>query len=180
MVHGFILREKSYSAQFTGSVLITKNRTKDIEACFPVCLIKGGKGMIIRRFMAEDYDEVFKLWKECGIELGTSDSREEVLKLVERNPNTSLVGEEDGWIAAAVLGGFDGRRGLVHHLAVKPELQKKGYGREILKALEDEFRNMGVIKLSFWVKRNNIGVVEFYNKAGYELREDIVTMSKIL
>lgn len=136
--------------------------------------------MIVRRFRAEDYDEVFKLWKECRLELGASDSREEILRFIERNPNTSLVGEEDGKITAAVFGGFDGRRGLVHHLAVKPELQKMGYGREILNALEEEFRSMGVIKLSFWVKKNNIGVVEFYNKSGYELREDIVTMSKIL
>jgi ribosomal protein S18 acetylase RimI-like enzyme len=50
----------------------------------------------------------------------------------------------------------------------------------MLKVLEEEFRSMGVVKLSFWVKRNNIGVVEFYNKAGYELRDDIVTMSKVL
>lgn len=136
--------------------------------------------MIIRKYSDRDYDEVFNLWKDCGLELGVSDSREEILKLVERNPNTSLVGVENGIIVAAVLGGFDGRRGLVHHLAVKPELQKKGYGSEILKVLEEEFRSMGVVKLSFWVKRNNIGVVEFNRKAGYELRDDIVTMSKIL
>lgn len=136
--------------------------------------------MIIRKYQIEDYEEVFKLWKACGLDLGTSDSKEEVQKLVIKNPNTSLIGVEDERVVASVFGGYDGRRGLVHHLAVDPEFQKKGLGSEILKTLEEEFRSMGVVKLSFWVKRDNIGAVEFYNKTGYELREDIVTMSKIL
>lgn len=136
--------------------------------------------MRVRLFNESDYDYVYSLWRSCNIELGTSDSREEILKFIEKNPETSLVGEVDGLIIGSILGGFDGRRGLIHHLAVDPSYQEKGYGRKLINSLEENFKRMGVVKISFWVKTNNIGVKDFYTKLGYKKRDDIITMSKVL
>jgi len=77
-----------------------------------------------------------------------------------------------------ILGGFDGRRGLVHHLAVLPEYQGKGIGKVLMYKLEETFKKMGVVKINFWVENRNLKVTDFYRKLGYELRDDIVTMSK--
>lgn len=135
--------------------------------------------MYIRNMTIEDYDQVAALWVDCGFILGISDSREEIQKFLEYNPGTSLLLIEHDKIAGSVLGGYDGRRGLVHHLAVLPGFQKKGYGRVLIEALEKEYKKLGVIKTSFWVLKSNLDVIGFYEKLNYRLREDLVTLSKV-
>jgi ribosomal protein S18 acetylase RimI-like enzyme len=134
----------------------------------------------IRNIKIEDYNEIYKLWQDCGLSLGKSDSKEEINKFISMNPETSLVGTIEDKIMGCVLGGYDGRRGLIHHLAVHPDYQGNDYGTMLVECLEDKFREMGVVKISFWVLNSNIGVVDFYEKLGYELRKDIVTISKVL
>lgn len=136
--------------------------------------------MEIRRMNINDYDSAYELWGRCGFELGKSDRREEIEKFIEKNPDTCLVGILDNKIIGSVLGGYDGRRGLVHHLSVYGEYRKMGYGKALIEALENEFKKAGVVKMSFWVKTDNFSVVDFYKACGYELREDIITMSKSL
>jgi putative acetyltransferase len=140
-----------------------------------------GEGqMEIREFTMDDYESVYSLWERCKLHLGKSDSPQEIERFIKQNPTTSLVGVIDGEIAGCILGGFDGRRGLIHHLAVDEKYRNLGYGGKLLKEVEDIFKNMGVVKISFWVTSDNLGVVDFYGKCGYELRKDIVTLSKVL
>jgi len=112
--------------------------------------------------------------------MGTSDTREEILRMYQMNPDLFLVGEVDNQIVAVVMGGFDGRRGIVHHLSVDPNYRNQGYGREIILELERRFNLHGVVKINFWVQTNNLEAVGFYEKIGYCLRPDLVTMSKVL
>ena len=73
------------------------------------------------RFPA-DYPEVRSLWHAAGpgIQTGRSDELEEIRKKVERDPDLFIIAENQGKVIGAVLGGFDGRRGIVYHLAVDP------------------------------------------------------------
>jgi N-acetylglutamate synthase len=134
--------------------------------------------MRIREFIEEDIPAVLEIWRLAELSLGLSDTPEELKRFLKMNPTTSLVGE-DGFLIAAVLGGFDGRRGLVHHLAVLPELQGRGYGRAMMIELEHRFRQMGVVKINFWVEARNLQVVTFYERLNYQKR-DLLTMSKVL
>lgn len=127
-----------------------------------------------------DYEEVYRLWASAGITLKKSDEREEIEKMLKRNPNTCLVGEKDGKIIAAVMGGFDGRRGYIHHLAVQPSLQGQGYGGQLLKELERRFTQMGVKKVHLFVVDTNKEVIGFYEKNGYIQRDELIPMSKTL
>jgi hypothetical protein len=76
----------------------------------------------MRDFALADYDTVLALWRSCeGIGLSDSDTREAIATYLARNPGLSLVATDaDGVIVGAVLGGHDGRRGYLHHLAVAP------------------------------------------------------------
>ena len=136
--------------------------------------------MKIRKMNIEDYDEVYKLWASTGIQLKKSDEREEIEKMINHNPDTCLVGEKDGKIISAVMGGFDGRRGMIHHLAVSPAYQGRGFGKILLEKLELCFKKLGVIKTNLFVAASNDQVVGFYNKLGYVKREELITMSKTL
>lgn len=136
--------------------------------------------MELRKFTIDDYESVYGLWERCKLHLGKSDSKSEVEKFIKQNPNTCIVGIIEGEIVGCILGGFDGRRGLVHHLSVDERYRNLGYGGQLLKKVESVFNDMGVVKISFWVTTDNLGAVDFYEKCGYELRGDIETMSKTL
>ena len=140
----------------------------------------GNPPLRIRVFHPEDYEKVYALWKEGNIDLGLSDTREEVLRMYHRNPDLFLVGELDDRIVAVVIGGFDGRRGIVHHLVVTKAYRHRNLARAIMEELERRFRAIGVVKINFWVQTNNLDAVGFYEKISYHLRRDLVTMSKLL
>lgn len=136
--------------------------------------------MKIRSLRVEDYSEVVKIWREGGITVKKADSKEGFIVMLQRNPDTCFGATEDGELCGVILGGFDGRRGIIHHLAVKKKCRNRGIARELVKRLEEGFREKEVEKINFWVEKPNVEVVDFYEKIGYHLRDDIVTVSKVL
>ena len=135
--------------------------------------------MKIEKFKIKYYDEVVKLWIKAGIGVGSSDTIDEVLRVLNRNPDLFLIGKEDEKIVAVVIGAFDGRRGYVHHLAVDPDYQNKGYGKIIMKALIEQFRRRNIHKVHLFIEKSNKRVVEFYNNLGWGVREDLIMMSYV-
>jgi ribosomal protein S18 acetylase RimI-like enzyme len=136
--------------------------------------------MKIRPLKTGDYEEVLKIWREGGITVKKADSKEGFIVMLQRNPDTCFGATEDGELCGVILGGFDGRRGIIHHLAVKKKSRNRGIARELVKKVEEGFREKGVEKINFWVEKPNVEVVDFYEKIGYHLRDDIVTVSKVL
>lgn len=128
----------------------------------------------------EDYEQVYKLWQATDIIIKGSDQKEEIQRMLKRNPYTCLVGVEDSKIISVVLGGFDGRRGYVHHLAVKPEKQGQGLGKAMMDELMKRFEDLKVIKVHLFVEENNKEVKDFYRNIGFKERTDLTDFSKTL
>ena len=125
----------------------------------------------IREFcFPEDYPAVRGLWSLAGpgIHLRRSDELEEIQKKLQRDPDLFLLAEEDGEVIGAVLGGFDGRRGLVYHLAVAEEHRKQGVGVLLMDNLERRLRAKGCIRSYLLVTYNNAEAIEFYEKHGWQ------------
>ena len=135
--------------------------------------------MKIEKFSMKLYEDVVQLWNKAGISVGSSDSKNEVERMLERNPNLFLIGKIKDEIIAVVMGGFDGRRGYVHHLAVDPIYQKKGYGKKLIDDLISEFRKIGVHKIHLFIEKQNQDVVDFYGNLGWQMRNDLIMMSYI-
>jgi ribosomal protein S18 acetylase RimI-like enzyme len=123
----------------------------------------------IREFDLErDYDVVFALWQgEPAIHVGASDTRPEIARKLERDPDLFLVAEADGQVVGAVLGAFDGRRGMVYHLAVEAACRGRGIGTALLEALEARLRGKGCLSAYLFVADSNLEVVEFYARRGW-------------
>ena len=85
---------------------------------------------MIRAMTIDDYEQVRNLWMQIkGFAIRSiDDSREGVLRFLERNPNTSVVAEENGVIVGAILCGHDGRRGCLYHVCVAPDYRRRGIG----------------------------------------------------
>lgn len=133
--------------------------------------------MKIENFNMQYYHEVLELWRKAGIGVGSSDTKEEIAMILERNPSFFLIGKEENKIVAVVIGAFDGRRGYVHHLAVDPNYQNRGYGKAIIDELMSRFRSKKVHKVHLFIEKNNKKVVDFYTQQGWEVRDDLIMMS---
>ena len=133
----------------------------------------------IELFTMRYYHDIIDLWKRSGIEVGSSDTHDEIAKIRKRNPNLFLIGKEDGKIVAVVIGAFDGRRGYVHHLAVDPDYQNKKYGHMMMDELIERFRKKKVHKVHLFIEKRNKVVVDFYEKLGWDVRDDLIMMSFI-
>ena len=135
--------------------------------------------MKIEKFKIEYYDEVVELWRKTGIEMVSSDTIDEVTRVLNRNPDLFLIGKAQEKVIAVVIGTFDGRRGYVHHLAVDPDYQKMGFGKTIMDGLIEQFRKMNIHKVHLFIEKSNRAVVEFYNHLGWDVREDLIMMSYV-
>jgi ribosomal protein S18 acetylase RimI-like enzyme len=135
----------------------------------------------VRQFRyPEDFMPVIDLWDNAGpgVHLGRSDTEGEILKKLGRDPDLFLVAELDNEIVGAVLGGFDGRRGLVYHLAVRREFRHHGLGAALMDTLENRLREKGCLRSYLLVTKDN-DVSSFYQSRGWQ-RLDLVVFAKDL
>ena len=139
--------------------------------------------IIIRPFsFPDDYLSVYQLWTEAGdgIHLRRSDELEEIRKKVARDPELFLLAEADGEVLGAVMGGFDGRRGMMYHLAVAPAYRRRGIANLLIDALEEELRAKGCIRYYLLVAKDNEDAIRFYESRDWENMDDLHAFAKDL
>lgn len=127
--------------------------------------------LTLREFQfPDDFPRVINLWMNAGpgIHVRQSDEKDEIAKKLQRDPDLFLVAEIDGTIIGSVLGGFDGRRGMVYHLAVTHPYRKKGIGAALMNELERRMKQKGCIRSYLLVTRDNIDTTHFYESLGWE------------
>jgi len=136
------------------------------------------KGLTIRRFRMEDTDPVLALWKACGIETWErGNPRQTIQKKHSHSPEAFFLGSMGGEVVATVITGYDGLRGWVYRLAVKPELQRRGIGTAMMEKAEGWLRRQGCVKAKLQLEERAADAVGFYRKLGYET-QPLVSMSK--
>ncbi|MBN2385996.1 MAG: GNAT family N-acetyltransferase [Anaerolineales bacterium] len=130
----------------------------------------------------QDYQAVHDLWSLAGegIQLRRSDDPDEIEKKVQRDPDLFLLAEAGDCLVGTVLGGFDGRRGLVYHLAVAPDFRQEGIGGLLMEELERRLRDKGCIRCYLLVTVENATAMAFYEKRGWERMENVYTYGKNL
>ncbi len=132
--------------------------------------------IIIREFnFSTDYEAAVKLWEEMekGVHVGPSDTPAEIQKKLQRDPDLFLVAESHGSIVGTVIGGYDGRRGLIYHLAVRHEFRSNGLGSQLMTEVEQRLRAKGCLKCYLVVLADNHEAMRFYESLGWrDMTED--------
>jgi N-acetylglutamate synthase len=133
----------------------------------------------IRAMTIEDYPAVIALWQASeGIGLSKADSPEGIRAYLERNPGLSQVAvDERGGVVGAVLCGHDGRRGLLHHLAVADGWRKRGLGRELALHCMQGLAAAGIDRCHLFVYGENQPARAFWRRTGWYERPELVLMS---
>ena len=137
----------------------------------------------IREFhFPEDYNSVLQLWQgiEKGVHVGRSDTPAEIEKKIARDPDLFLVAELEGDIIGSVIGGFDGRRGLIYHLAVAALLRGMGIGSRLMAEVEWRLRAKGCLKCYLLVTLDNSEVEDYYRQRGWQHMDQIHLYGKEL
>lgn len=135
----------------------------------------------IREFVFnDDYDQVLSLWKniESGMQAGRSDTPEEIKKKLERDPDLFLVAEQADTIIGTVIGGFDGRRGMVYHLAVARSHRRQGVGAAMLTEVEKRLKAKGCLKVYLLVLEDNHSAIRLYEECGWKHQKHDLVFSK--
>ena len=131
--------------------------------------------VIIRAMAASDYDGVISLWKTIngfGIR-SIDDSKEGVIKFLNRNPGISMVAVEDGEIIGSVLCGHDGRTGYLYHVCVRLDKRMHGIGRQMVGRCMQQLQEEGVNKVSLIAFTSNEGGNAFWKEVGWTERADV-------
>ena len=135
----------------------------------------------IRVMEPEDYQLVHALWESCdGIGLSEADSEPNICLYLDRNPGLSYVACEGERIIGAVLCGEDGRRGYLHHLAVHPEYWRQGTGGNLVRHSLKALTQKNIHKCHLFIFSDNYEGIDFWEKEGWSLRDDLHVMSKFI
>lgn len=142
----------------------------------------------IRNATAEDYPALMELWQSIPESrralTPVDDTREGISRYLERNPSTSFVAQDaggaDGRIIGAVLAGHDGRRGIIHHMAVAPGSRWNGIASTLVRRAEDALKTEGIKKILILVFRDNDAANAFWERHGYTQRTNLNYRNKSL
>ena len=122
---------------------------------------------VLRAFTPADTDAVIALWESCGLVRPWNDPRRDIARKLTVQPELFLVAEAEHAIGGAGMAGFDGHRGWVNYLAVRPDLQGSGLGRAFMAEFERLLTDLGCPKLNLQVRAGNEQVLGFYESLGY-------------
>ncbi len=132
-----------------------------------------------REMAIADYQKVNKLWGRTeGIGLSDADEKENISRFLDRNPGTSFVAYDGNLLVGALLCGNDGRRGYVHHLAVRESHRRLGIGSQLIKCCLEKLAKMNIHKCHLFVFVDNSDAINFWESIGWEKRGELLLMSK--
>jgi ribosomal protein S18 acetylase RimI-like enzyme len=99
---------------------------------------------------------------------------------VRHDPDLFLVAMNKGKIVGTVIGGFDGRRGLIYHLAVASDVREEGIGSMLMQAVEKRMKDKGCNRSYLLVTRDNEYEMRFYEKLGWSRMDNVYIYGKEL
>ena len=134
----------------------------------------------IRRFEERDRAALVALWQRVFPDDPPRNAPEGLIdRKLTVQPDLLLVATVEDRLVGAVMAGFDGVRGWIHHLAVSPDERRRGLGTRLMRAAEEGLRRLGCPKVNLQVRATNAAVVAFYRRLGYEVEERI-QMGRVL
>jgi ribosomal protein S18 acetylase RimI-like enzyme len=135
--------------------------------------------MRVREFRRDDGDRVREFWVACGIRIRPGDDDDSLEAFAVRNPGLFLLADDDARIVGSALGGWDGRRGWLYQVAVRPDARRRGIASDLVGRIEARLREMGCPKVNLIVWEDNAEAMRFWEELGY-LRERTLEYGKFL
>jgi ribosomal protein S18 acetylase RimI-like enzyme len=122
----------------------------------------------IRRATEDDAAAVLELWQsERSGHAVTTDRLEDIEGLLVDSPAALLVAETSEGIVGALIAAWDGWRGNLYRLAVRPANRRQGIGLDLVRAGEEYLRGRGAGRITALVAFEDGDAGGFWDAAGY-------------
>ncbi len=129
------------------------------------------KDIEIRPCRLEECEEVIEVWR-AHHPPGILERLDEIQRIVTHFGDHLLVARSDGQIVGTVIAGWDGWRGHLHHLTVRPLYRRRGVARALVEEAERRLVSKGARRVSVLAERDNAEANSFYESLhdrGYTL-----------
>jgi ribosomal protein S18 acetylase RimI-like enzyme len=123
---------------------------------------------VIREYRDGDQDGIIHLWELTGMGSPERGDNKEVIETTIKLGGTLLVMEEKstGRISGTSWLTYDGRRILLHHFCILPDLQGNGLSKILLRN-SLQFAKQKGCQIKLEVHSNNIKAINLYKKFGF-------------
>jgi ribosomal protein S18 acetylase RimI-like enzyme len=122
--------------------------------------------VVVREYRPSDGVGLRALWAQVDMH-GLGDDDAGLGRMARRNPGLLLVATRGGTVVGSVLGGWDGRRGWLYHVAVAEAERRSGLATRLVRQVEDRLRALGAPKVNVIVRDGNADGAAFWDAAGY-------------
>jgi ribosomal protein S18 acetylase RimI-like enzyme len=128
--------------------------------------------LLFRAATAKDVQPILDLWAESRSgHAETPDSANAIRTLLQTDPGSLLVAQEGNEIQGVLIAAFDGWRGNMYRLAVRPGRRREGIARRLVQHGEARLREKGAPKVTALVGRGDEQAEALWRAAGY--RDDV-------
>jgi ribosomal protein S18 acetylase RimI-like enzyme len=124
--------------------------------------------VVVREIRMVDGNGLRELWREVGFHSIGDDDRS-LARLARRNPGLVLVAAEGSRIVGSALGGWDGRRGWMYHVATAETHRRQGIATRLVTQVETGLGDLGCPKISVMVSDENTAARAFWSARGYSM-----------
>ena len=121
----------------------------------------------IRNAERDELAAVVTLWREPGVAVRATDTEAALLTLFESDAEAVLVAAADGDLIGVLLATWDGWRGNMYRLAVRPERRREGIARALVEDGERRLRARGCRRVTALVNDDDTARA-VWRACGYE------------
>jgi len=127
-----------------------------------------------------DTDAVVSPWSEAfPQDPERNEPHAMIARKMARDPELFWVADDGGAVVGALVGGYDGVRGWLYHLAVAPTHRKRGIATALVDQAVDSLRSLGCVKMNLQVRQGNEAVRGFYEALGW-VEDPAISMGRLL
>ena len=137
------------------------------------------RSLLIRPFKEGDEEALVSLWNMCKLTVPWNNPYKDIARKLKAQAELFLVGYLENKLIASVMAGYDGHRGWINYLAVHPDFQARGYGKQLMDNVENGLRELGCPKINLQIREGNDRVFTYYQKLGF-VEEKRINMGKRL
>ena len=123
--------------------------------------------MRIRQLRADEGAVLLSLWTAADATPSPTDTVDDLERALGNDHFACLVAEADGVVVGSIIAAFDGWRGNIYRLAVRPEHRRRGIARQLVDAAHEAFARWGVRRITALVERDHAWAVSFWRAVGY-------------